>query len=739
MFTPVHTGLNMFRKPGFFMPLNLHWAQPNPALGPTYGLEFYAGIIVHYGMLLAAIGIVGGFVYMYMIHDPQSKQKGIKIVLGSAMALVLLALLPSIIDKFLVPSGASFGITQPSGGQYVFPSPATTSSSGGNWLGQLLAGAFGWLVGGVVSSLLAMVTGFLNITLFHTYSLVDGGGFAQSVWNLYRVTAPIATGILAIILAYSFSKQAVGGSLLETGNTFDRTNSDPRILIPKAIAATFMAWSGFYVVGFVLSISNYMTNYFLHQTYSTIMTNFWGKLGLDITAFTSGALLIWAAPLITPFLTLIVVGLIAWIVITYFIRMFEIAFLTALLPIASAFWTMNETSNIWSSYIAEIFGAIFIQPLQVFLWWVIVNLITGAGTSLGTANASANTFFEGIVGLFFIASAPTLLRRFIGHSVAGGSLVGQVLEAMGVRSVVKKAWEASPASNVINKVQDSVRSGNEQRLRRWGESGASGSPLGKAGSKVGGGIGKVAGSVVGATVGVGLGTVGGIAGATNVFAAGGPLGSRFTEASHAIVAGLRTGVTGGVDKFGNAGAKLGTQMGAEVDKINMPGRAMDRVARGGANVAGRAFQFAEMKGDLSKSRNAMAHERTMQGNQEIARNNLETNVTRDERRSNARITNPELTRREQFAHKQNDIATGSAWNDAVASKPLYRLSMENENIKKQIGQKYGSFKGETVKNGTIPNIGEASMNARTQLNNADISRIIKQNNAVFNYVVRGRS
>jgi len=713
------------------------WTQPPVANGPTFGLEYYAGIISHYGMILGALGIVAGFAYMYMLHDPDSKKKGIKIVLGSAIALVGLAFLPALIDQFFVPSASSFGLNPPATGGFSLPSGSAPAPASSSWLGNLMNGAIAWIFGSFVSGLLTLVTVLLQGTIFHTVSLLNGSdSFAQTVWKFYTATAPIATGILAIILAYSFTKQAAGASLLETGHAFDRSGTDPRILIPRAIAAIAMAWGGYYVVAFLLEINNYFVSFFLYQA-TGIMTlgGFAGSMGslLGGLAVGTAAAMSWA--FIWPFLLLAMIGVFLWIVFSYFIRLFEITFLTALLPVAASFWTLSETSNIWATYIAELLAAIFLQSLQVFLWWVVVQLISGGGVSGGNIFGGLSDFFMGLIGMYFVARAPNILRGFLGHNVAGGqTLGGEVMAALAMRSAGKAAWQASPISKVAGALKEGKSQEAEQTVRNWSRQSVRPSLL----DKPVGAVGRFGGAMAGTVANYADGFRGGMDAGVGAFAEGGPLGVRFTRAARAAYRGVQTGSgdTGRVSRFGEAGAAAANFRPT--------------------TAAGRVFAQMERRGDLARSQNELGRAQRLEEVPDIAQNQYAARVTRQGAESGAMLQRPDLAFKGEMAKQDRINAALNIWTgksegigrigpnvpvDSEDSREqrmetasqqgtryaqeLGRARDENRGLFKERRQLSRRFRGE---------VGQTRMSQAGRQADKDISSTIRRNNSLYQLI-----
>lgn len=740
------------------MPPTIAWTQPATANGAAYGLEYYASIIGHYGMILAAIGIMVGFFYMFMLHDPDSRSKGIKIVLGSTIALVFLAFLPSLMSQFFAPSAASFGLTPPNAGAIIPPSGATSAPVGTSWLGNMIGQALSWILGWITASFLLLATGFLNATMFNTVSMVNGSNwFAQTIWHLYNVTAPIATGIIALILAYSFTKQAVGGSLLETGHAFDRGTTDPRILIPRSIAAIVMAWAGYYVVAFLLESSNYFVNFFLAQTSNSIQNIFLstGGAGSGVAAvgLVAGAAVAWS--FFSPILILALVGIVLWVVFTYFVRLFEIVFLTGLLPIAAAFWTMSETSNIWNTYIAELLAAIFLQSLQVFLWFVLAYLLSGSGITSGLGSGLVGgmaSFIMGLIGMYFIARAPSILRSFLGHNIAGGqTLGGEVMAAMAMRSMGRGALAVSPGSKVANAIKEGKSQEAEQKVRNWSQQSVKPSifdkPIGAAG--------RAAGAMAGTVANYADGFRGGMDAGVGAFAEGGPLGTRFTKAVRAAYRGTQTGSIdiGRVSQFGEAGAAAANFRPT--------------------TAAGRIFNNMEQRGSLARSQNELNHAQRADEVPDIAQAQYAAQATRERSASGAMLQRPDLVFQEEMAKQERINAKQNVWTGKSEGMPptrgtspsgspfsgpsgspdisgggqgqgqeqsvtrgssqgatkyaqeLHRSRNENRQLGKERRQLSRQFEGQ---------IGQVRMTQATRQAGKEISNTIKQNNSLYQLI-----
>lgn len=119
--------------------------------------------------------------------------------------------------------------------------------------------------------------------------------------------------------------------------------------------------------------------------------------------------------------------------VLYFIRVAEIVFFTATMPIWSALYALPETSGVVGAAYVELGVSIFQQALGVIAWWLATTLILNTDPGTGWEQAVANLLT--VVGMLFILiRIPGVLRRMLSAGTGNRGFVATLAQSAGVAS-----------------------------------------------------------------------------------------------------------------------------------------------------------------------------------------------------------------------------------------------------------------------------------------------------------------
>jgi len=118
------------------------------------------------------------------------------------------------------------------------------------------------------------------------------------------------------------------------------------------------------------------------------------------------------SPLLSAIIVVATAVLLVYLGIFYALRMVEIFILTALSPIALAWWGVTGDQSTAGRWFRELLVAIFIQSVHAAVFWLYFRLIWNAELSE----------FEAVGVLFYMIRIPDQLRRILG--VSGGRSMG---------------------------------------------------------------------------------------------------------------------------------------------------------------------------------------------------------------------------------------------------------------------------------------------------------------------------
>lgn len=405
-------------------------------------------------LTLGAVGMAAGAANLhFMAVSPEAKAKGWAMIGGSALAMIVAILLPDLWNLWVGVSGIHK--MPPISSKPVTPfKPVEQDASGGVWglIVGILSGIVNTVFGGIVYGIFKLISALMQATVFSPV-LLTGSGPLAGVHKMYEIVAPVGLVILAATVALQLARNSAGLGSVPT----------PAILSRSLVSAALIA-GGYELVGMLLAANNSLVRFFMAEQHFASPLSFvanpnaiLGSLVTGVGAFTGVIVLLFG-----NLLDLVVLAFAAWIIITYVGRLFEIALWTVSLPLVAAFVPLD--SAVWATWGAEIAGAIFVQAVQVFLFWMATYLIySSSGGLLG----GLLQFLMGGMGLYFIARAGSLLRQFTRHRLSGGQVAGEVLAATAIGSAVGKRFQASPMGQALAGRRKQHEADSQEKLADW--------------------------------------------------------------------------------------------------------------------------------------------------------------------------------------------------------------------------------------------------------------------------------
>jgi hypothetical protein len=260
-----------------------------------------------------------------------------------------------------------------------------------------------------------MIEGWIN-----EYFIGLGEGLLEGVWkwlgefalspteltkngyigDIFTVVLTLSIALSVLLLVYNLAKKQVQ----DIGGFSNRSTGE--ILIKSILGVIFA----------------YCTPYILFKVFLTIANSlnkiiFAKGINLDSVkkAFTMGDIVDKAQSSSAMALTFtILIIMVVVFAFQYIKREGELIVLYILAPFAAT-TMVNEEMNIFSVWVREVIAVVFMQPLQIMVLYLVINLISGA-------KGMEDLYFA--VGLMFVLIlAPSWLRKFLYSTGTGKSMI----------------------------------------------------------------------------------------------------------------------------------------------------------------------------------------------------------------------------------------------------------------------------------------------------------------------------
>lgn len=314
-------------------------------------------------------------------------------------------------------------------------------------LWSALAIAFGSFFEDVLRGALSLVNAVLNLTILNT-------GGSSIVLQLLQATPLHGGGIQfnsvflvmdAVGLAIAAAGIVWGAIQLNAGNLLGTRRDEARQLVGRAALAVMWMVAAPLAISLLLGLNNGIVVEFTRlnnahglqglvsaQVSSSCQATGLGALSgavgtAGLTALITTAIYMLAG----DFLTLLLIAAVVIAVGQYLLRLFQIIFWGALLPIAAGASVADPQRRAWTYVWGQVTGAVFTQAAMAVGIFLTEEIMMGS-FQIGGANAGHGVgngllmFGVGIAGFFLVGRIPRYFQELQGHSVGGGSEMGAI-------------------------------------------------------------------------------------------------------------------------------------------------------------------------------------------------------------------------------------------------------------------------------------------------------------------------
>ncbi len=371
-------------------------------------------------------------------------------------------------------------------------------SGGVSGLAKLITDtALGVIAKYVLSPLLNLIELLLRLTVFHPETLQgpSAGIIGTVAAELFKVMGGVSVGVaLVAILWYAF------GMHLTMLSGKDRAWTE---LLELGLVWMLMLLGGFAFVNAMLTLNDAFVASLLSGS-SALISELHNGLAVLISGLFAGTA-IFALGGVFWFLALgVIVVFLAWAVITWAYRTFELILFTAFLPVTAAI-RISGFRNAFDWNLREVMGAVFSQAAMAVVWYATMAL-------LGTSTLSSNAFVQGgqelvqillaVVGFYSTAKAPSWIQQIIGNQSAGlGSIAAGAFVGATASRAASGLMKATPAGIATEQALGALKARTEGSLAQKAASPTVGERLSPTMQKLGNAVEYLGGGI---NVGAGL-------------------------------------------------------------------------------------------------------------------------------------------------------------------------------------------------------------------------------------------
>lgn len=151
----------------------------------------------------------------------------------------------------------------------------------------------------------------------------------------------------------------------------------------------------------------------------------------------------------------------------YVLRLFQIVFWGALLPVAAGASVADPQRRAWTYVWGQVTGSIFTQvamALGIFLTERV--LLAGSLTANGSARLGLLSYVMGVAGFFIVSRIPRYFQELQGHSVGGGSEMAAIAGGYIMGRFGAQALSATAGGQLAGKLFDASKENTTARLNR---------------------------------------------------------------------------------------------------------------------------------------------------------------------------------------------------------------------------------------------------------------------------------
>lgn len=319
------------------------------------------------------------------------------------------------------------------------------------------------LLSSVVGLILGLLNEFLALTILNTGGVTTartvllGGGGVGAVGGLYLSMAGLGLAIAAVAVVWGVvrhQESLMSGGRLESLRALAGRAAGAVLWIAAVPAALW---------GLIL-INDAVVNALVTQLQKapfqyTFSCNPGAAIGHGIASLGTGLIATAITALFWEVIGLaLIVGIIA-AVGQYFLRLFQIVFWGALLPVAAGVSVADPQRRAWAYVWGQVQGSIFTQAAMALGLYITEAVIVG--------QHSANpllSYMMGVAGFFVVSRIPRYFQEMQGHSVGGGSEMGAIAGGYVMGRFGNQALQATRGGILANQGLERAQQGNTLAL-----------------------------------------------------------------------------------------------------------------------------------------------------------------------------------------------------------------------------------------------------------------------------------
>lgn len=323
---------------------------------------------------------------------------------------------------------------------------------------------FSHLLASVLTLILVLLNKFLSVTILNTGGVntarVDlfGSGPVGAVGGLYLSMAGLGLIIVsvAVVWAVVHHQEAV-----LTGSRSETLHG----LLGRAAGAVVWIMAVPVAMWALIQVNDALVNWIVQKMTYSIPATFGASCtagaaaGHAIASIGTSLVAVALTDLLGPVVGLaLAVGIIVAIA-QYFLRLFQIVFWGALLPLAAGASVADPQRRAWTYVWGQVQGSIFTQSAMAIGIYITERVLVGSNSS-----NILLSYMMGAAGFFLVSKIPRYFQEMQGHTVGGGSEMGAIAGGYIMGRFGSQALQATQAGVFMNQALDTQREKSTQGL-----------------------------------------------------------------------------------------------------------------------------------------------------------------------------------------------------------------------------------------------------------------------------------
>ena len=361
---------------------------------------------------------------------------------------------------------------------FIWDAIAGCSTPGINFVTAIVL-FIGHLLSAVVGLVIALLNAVLQITILNTGGVTTartdllGGGAVGALGGLYLGMAALGLLIAGVAVVWAVIRHQE--SLL-TGNRMESL----RGLLGRALGAVVWIAAVPLALWAMIQVNDVLVNtlaYQLHQVPFQFASSCKPAAAIGYGIASLGTSVITSA-LIYLFWDVLALALIVGILAAlgqYFLRLFQIVFWGALLPVAAGTSVADPQRRAWTYVWGQVQGSIFTQAAMALGIYITEYVLIGgtpgvpfvAGHPAASSGATPNmllSYMMGVAGFFVVSKIPRYFQEMQGHTVGGGSEMGAIAGGYIMGRFGSQALQATKGGIMMTQGLETRRQQNTQTL-----------------------------------------------------------------------------------------------------------------------------------------------------------------------------------------------------------------------------------------------------------------------------------